>query len=316
MRIRRGPLFWGLLLIPLGAIPLLVRAGSLDATQFRDIGRFWPLVLVGIGLAILLGRGRASIVGTAVVALTLGTLGGAGLASGGVIVGGITDCAASPNELLTDSEGGAFTGRASITLDLDCGSLDLSTTQDASLGWTLDARYRTERPIVRATGSSLRVDAPDQAGSHRQEWAIAAPAADLQDVDLTANAATVTVDLAGTTGVRMQADINAGDLRIDAGTGGLERLDVSMNAGRARITLGGATTGSLSANAGAIELCVPSDAALRFRVQDQLTFGHDLERGGLVESGDVWTRAGSGDTIRLDIEGNAASLTLEPEGGC
>ena len=30
MRIRRGPLFWGLLLIPLGAIPLLVRAGTLS----------------------------------------------------------------------------------------------------------------------------------------------------------------------------------------------------------------------------------------------------------------------------------------------
>lgn len=314
MRIRRGPLF--LLLIPLGAIPLLVRAGTLDAAQFGDVGRFWPLILVGLGLAVLLGRGRASIVGTAVVALTMGTLGGAALAGGGLVVGGITDCAASPNELLTDSEGGAFTGRASLTLDLDCGSLDLSTTKDGSLGWMVDARYRTARPTVRATDTSLRVDAPDQGGSHRQEWTVAVPAADLEALDLTANAATVTVDLAGTTGVRVQADINAGDLRIDAGEGQLEHVDVAMNAGRARITLGGGTTGSLSANAGAMELCVRSDAALRFRLQEQLTFGHNLDGRGLVESGDIWTRAGSGATIDLDIQGNAASLTLEPEGGC
>ena len=49
MRIRRGHLFWGLLLIPLGAIPLLVRAGTLDATRLGDTGRFWPLTLCRIG---------------------------------------------------------------------------------------------------------------------------------------------------------------------------------------------------------------------------------------------------------------------------
>lgn len=316
MRIRRGPLFWGLLLIPLGAIPLLARTGALDASQFGDVGRFWPLILVGIGLAVLLGRGRASIVGTAVVALTIGALGGAAMAGGTFAVDGITDCAVSPNALLTDSEGGAFTGRASITIDLDCGSVDLTTASDASLGWMLDARYRTQPPIVRATDSSLRIDAPDRGGSHRQEWSLVMPAADLAAIDLTANAATATLDLTGATGVRLRADINAGDLRLDAREGGVERLDVSMNAGRARIALGGGATGTLAANAGAIELCVPSDAALLFRLQDQLTFGHNLDGRGLTQAGDAWTRSGTGDAIELDIEGNAASFTLEPEGGC
>ena len=91
-----------------------------------------------------------------------------------------------------------------------------------------------------------------------------------------------------------------------------------MNAGRARVSLGaGSTQGSLAANAGAIELCVPADAAVVLRVPEQLTFAHNLERRGLTRDGDTWRRAGTGgDTIDLSVEGNAASFTLDPDGGC
>lgn len=143
------------------------------------------------------------------------------------------------------------------------------------------------------------------------------PAGDVAALNLTANAASAALDLAGASIDRLDVDMNAGDLRIDAGAGSIARLDLSMNAGRARITLGGSTQGAVSANAGAFELCVPSDATLRFTVEDQLTFGQNLDERGLAHDGDTWTRAGSTDTIiELDIEGNAASFTLEPEEGC
>src|SRR5918993_1482529 len=153
MRIRRGPLFWGLLLIPLGAIPLLARAGLIDVGRVGDIARLWPLVLVGIGLAILLGRGRASVIGTAIVAVLLGSLGGVALASGDLSFGGAIGCAPGTSNMVQATEEGTFDDRASVTLDLECGSVDLATT-DGSDGWVLDARFRTEGPVVTATGSS------------------------------------------------------------------------------------------------------------------------------------------------------------------
>jgi hypothetical protein len=316
MRIRRGPLFWGLLLIPLGAIPLLERAGILDVSRFGDVARFWPLILVGIGVAILLGRGRAGLAGTAIVALIIGTFGGVALAGGTTAFGGITDCAASPGQLSDYADEGTFDGETSaVTIDLDCGTVDLSTEAGTTGAWTLDARYRNEPPIVSATGSSLDVRAPDGM-SQRQEWTLTVPPATLRAVNLTANAAASTLDLAGAEMDRLDADVNAGDLRIDAGEAGIDRLDVSMNAGRARITLGASVEGSLSAIAGALELCVPSDATLVFELEDQLTFGHNLDDRGLARDGDTWTRTGSDVTIRLDIQGNAASFTLEPQGGC
>lgn len=315
MRIRRGPLFWGLLLIPLGAIPLLVRAGALDAAAFSDVGRFWPLILVGLGLAILLGRGRASIAGTVVVALTIGLLGGAALATGSLAVGGFTDCAAGPSQLSSTTAGGAFDEPATVRIELDCGTVDVVSADAGGGAWALDARYRIDPPIVSSSGSSLEIRSPER-GSRRQEWSVTLPAEAIRQLDLDANAGSATVDLGGAGLERLTADVNAGDLRILAAGAAVSAIDVSVNAGRIRITLGGAASGSISANAGSMELCVPADAALRFDVEEQLTFGHDLGSSGLTQDGSVWSRAGSGATIQLDIEGNAANLTLDPEGGC
>src|SRR6476659_9679121 len=92
MRVRRGPLFLGLFLIPLGAITLAVRAGFLDSDQLVESWRLWPLILIGIGLAILFARSRAAIAGTVIIALLLGTLSGAAIAAGPGWFVGLSDC--------------------------------------------------------------------------------------------------------------------------------------------------------------------------------------------------------------------------------
>ena len=58
MHIRRGFLGWGVFLILAGAIPLLVRSGYLDADQVGRLWQLWPLILVGIGVGLILGRTR------------------------------------------------------------------------------------------------------------------------------------------------------------------------------------------------------------------------------------------------------------------
>jgi hypothetical protein len=315
MRIRRGPLFWGLLLIPLGAIPLLARAGIIDTAAFVDAWRLWPLILVGVGLAILLGNRRAGLAATVTLALVLGVVGGGALASGVPWVGfGSCVGTSAPTDRLTKA--GALEAASSVDLELDCGQLSVTTA--AGSAWSLNADYLGTQPIVTATGSSLHIATPDQTATHRQNWSLELPAAPLRDLSITANAAAVTLDLEGAALERFRADMNAGDLRIDAGDARINRLDISMNAGRARITIAdGTTAGSLAANAGAIELCVPTGAGLVLRVTDQLTFAHNLERRGLARDGNTWTRTAAGsDNIDLTINGNAASFSLDPDGGC
>ena len=314
MAVRRGPLFWGLFLVVLGGIPLLVRAGALGETVFDDAWRLWPLLLVGVGLAIILGR-RARAMVTIVLALALGTVGGGALASGDIPAAYVGDCVATRAPMERVTQGGALETPATVRLDMDCGEMEVTTTTTAS--WSLEADHLGAPPSVSATASSLDVTVPDQSGPHRQVWSLGLPMSSTRAVVITANAASATLTLRGMDLDRFQAEINAGDLRLNGTEARIARLDLSMNAGRARITLAGSTRGSLSANAGAMDLCVASDAALVLRVPDRLTFAHNLERRGLAHEGEAWRRSGSsGETIELTIDGNAASFTLDPEGGC
>jgi hypothetical protein len=316
MRIRRGLLFWGCFLIPFGALPLLVRAGLLDAATFAEGWRLWPLILVAVGIAIVVGRSRVAALGTAGVAIVLGLAAGGALAGGNFWLGVVTDCGLGRDTDQHATQTGAFQGAASLDLDLRCGSVDLAT--GGTTGWTFDADYRGEAPIVNGGSDRLRIRVPSDGGDQRHEWKLTVAPALIREINLTSNAAGSTLDLAGAALARVRANVNAGDLRVDAGSATVDDVDLEMNAGHISLTLGsGNVRGSLQINAGAIDLCVPADAGLRFHLNDQLTFVHNLGERGLSRDGETWTRAGSsGATIDLDVEGNAASFTLNPTGGC
>jgi hypothetical protein len=317
VHVRRGLLFWGLFLIPLGAVPLLVRAGALDADLVAQAWRLWPLLLVALGLTLILGRSRAGILGTVVAALALGTVAGGALAASTPWIGNVGGCGASTSTADERVEGsGTFAGPGSAEFDLNCGALDVSMTPGTD--WHVIANYRGERPRIDGTVDSLRIDSPDTFNSRRQSWQVELPTDRTSDIAITANASTGTIALAGATLATLKADLNAGDLRIDASEAKVSTVDISINAGRVRIRAGGDLHGSLSANAGSLELCAPPDAALRIRVEEQLTFGHNLDDRGLTKTGDVWSRTGSpsGGLVDLEVQGNAANLTLDPDGGC
>jgi hypothetical protein len=267
-------------------------------------------------VAVLLGRSQAGLVTTIVAALTLGTLGGAALASGDLWVGSLTQCAGPGGEAEELDREGTFSGPSSVSVDLDCGSMALSTEPGSA--WRAHAEYRGEAPIIDASATALALRTRDAAGVHRQDWTITAGADALTSLDIMVNAGTADATIPGVNLSRLIADMNAGDLLVDGSGASIADLDVSVNAGRMRITLGtGSTTGELSVNAGAIDLCVPQDTELRLDVEEQFTFATNLGGSGLTRSDETWTRPGtSGAVIDLDVEGNAASFTLDPEGGC
>ena len=316
MRIRRGLLFAGLFLIALGAMTVLVDGGYIGADILADAWRLWPLILVGFGIALLLGRSPAASIGTAFAALVLGVLVGSVIASGNGFIGSITACGLSSGGTQRLDESGTFDGPATVAIDLRCGSVNLST-QPVS-GWSVAAEYRGVRPSVTGSSDRLEVRVPDGSGAQVDTWTISTPADQLRAIDLTANAAAGSLTLDGATLGLVRVDANAGDIRIDAGNATVERIDVTVNAGRARIALGRRPAiGAITVNAGAIDLCVPFDADLRLTVNDQLTFATNLADRGLQQSGTVWRRTGAGGPlIDLTVDGNVASFTLDPNGGC
>jgi cell wall-active antibiotic response 4TMS protein YvqF len=318
MRIRRGLLFWGVLLLPLGAVPLLVRAGLIDVNQLADAWRLWPILLIAVGLAILVGRSRASLAATVAIALVLGTFGGAALASGTTFWGSLANCTLAPSSGASQLERtGTFSGSvATVRLELRCGSLDVHGTTATT--WRVQSTHRGPGPSVTGSAAGLAVVAA-QSGDIREDWIVELPAGHLSQIDLTSNAAGGTFRLDGLTVDTFDATMNAGDLTIDAGTGSIGNLDATVNAGRIRLSPGSnPLQGSISVNAGAIDLCVPADVGLRIDVAEQLTFVTNLSARGLTKASDgLWVRpSGGGPTVSLRVSGGAAALTLNPDGGC
>jgi hypothetical protein len=317
MRIRRGLLFWGLFLIPLGAVPLLVRAGAVDAVSLAGAWRLWPVILIALGLAIVAGRSQVAVVGTAVTALILGVAAGGTLATGNVWFGLLGDCATGRTTGAEVDESGSFQTPATVRLQLNCGNLQLATQTGSD--WTFHADYGGPPPIVTGSADRLQVRSPNGGSERRQDWSLKAPSDALAAIDLEANAGSGTMELAGARLASLTAEINAFDLSVDAAQATVEQINLTMNAGRSRITLGpGSLTGRLSVNAGAIDLCVPTASQLRIRLTEQVTFAHNLDSRGLARSGGAWTRSGSdlNSVIDLTVDGAAASFTLDPDGGC
>ena len=296
MRIRRGLFFWALVLIPLGAIPLLVRAGQLPADRLTDAWRLWPLIVIGAGILVLGSRSRLAVVGLAVMALTIGSIGGAALAGGNFWLG---SCGIGSGDTAALDRNGTLAGSALVRLDLNCGSIDVATQPGSA--WTFHAAYHGPPPEIDEAADHLDVKMPSgTGGDRRQDWTVRVPPDATKSLDLT-------------------ADVNAGDVRINAAEATIGDVDISMNAGRVRLALSaGAATGSISVNAGTVDLCVPPAAGLRLDVEEQLTFVTNLSSRGLARDGTIWTRpaANGGGVIDLSIDGNAASFNLDPNGGC
>jgi hypothetical protein len=314
MRLRRGYLFSGLFLVALGAVPLLRRAGLIEVDRLADAWRLWPVLLIAIGLAIVLGRYRAGLIVTVVVALVAGGLVGTAIAAGGRWIPGFADCASTGDLDLHVERDGTFTRPTALRVEIDCGTIDIGTQTGSA--WTVTADHRGPAPAIEVAETSLDLRPADDRRSYRIDWTVRAGTQGLDEIDVAMNAGSGAIVVPGAALRHLSARVNAGDLRIDGTDARIEALTIQSNAARVRVTLDGATRGSIEVNASAIEVCVPPDADLVFEIEENITLSHSLAGDGFTKSGTTLTRAGDGPDIAFDVRGNAASLTLDPDGGC
>jgi hypothetical protein len=336
MRVDRGLLGWGVFFIVLGAVPLAVRSGTIDASAVRRAWELWPLILVGIGLALVLSRTRLAVVGGLVVAVTFGLMGGALLAtgigwSGGFGSWGFGSCGSgtgsSEGGAPFETHSGAFSGDATVHFELNCGALS-ATAVDGS-AWTVSGTSEQGRaPEVSATDRRLVVRSPGRSGidlgAKPWRWEVTLPRAGAVTMELAVNAGSGRLDLAGMQVPAMDVTVNAGDARVDmSGAGGTGHIAGSANAGSLVLRLPtppGTATGSLSANAGSVKMCAPDGVALRFRTAEAALGSYDLGRNGdLVHIGNTWATPGfetATQRIDLTLSANLGSIKLASGNDC
>jgi hypothetical protein len=326
MRVRRGFLGWGVFLILAGAVPLLVRSGLLTSDQVANLWTLWPLILVGIGVGLLLGRTRYGFLGGLIVAATFGLMVG-GLLSTGVSTISTGSCGSETSKAAFPARDGSFSGSsAAVTVRLNCGSLEVASAPGTA--WRVEGHDRDGTgPQIDADDVSLQVRSQDQTGGpftflgQHDDWTVTVPSAPTVDLNLTLNAGSSSADLGGATIGIVDLQLNAGTSTVNLSeVAAIERLEAGLNAGSLGVTLPNKSmTGSIQANAGSVKLCAPDGAGLRLRTGESIIASYDYDGHGLVKDGTTWTTPGY-DTapVQIDLEtrANVGTFTLDPAGGC
>jgi hypothetical protein len=318
VNVNRGLVFWGIAFITAGGTALAIQTGLISDEVARDLWRYWPVVLIVIGVAVIAARTAFALIATVVAALVVGGFAGsfvAGIPDGlGVGCGGETDASKTAD--------GSFGASATVELELNCGDLEVVAADGSA--WAVDARHAEDsEPVITSGDSSLRVASEGgdvfPFGNHRQDWSVTLPRGVTLDLDVATNAGSGRLDLTGANLSAFDAEMNAGSLAIDLSGATAADVDVHANAGSVSITAdaSSALSGALEVNAGSIEFCVAEGAAYSITVEtDNITFSHNLEESNLTRNGETWSSGSGAATITLTVQGNAASFTLNPEGGC
>ena len=319
MRVNRGLVFWGVALVTAGAVALAIQSDLVAADVARDAWRLWPVALIVIGLAVIAARTPFAMAATLVAGLVVGGLAGTLVAGwpDGLSIG----CGGEASEQVT-ADGDFTADTAEVELDFNCGDLAVATR--AGTTWDVEARHAPgAQPSVDSGAGSLRVRVGGASfiglADARQAWDVTLPTDVELALEVNANAASSSLDLANATLSDLSIDANAGEVALELGGASVGELSLDANAGSVGITVddGTTATGSIQMNAGSLELCVPDGVAVAITLNDDnITFSHDLDDSGLTRSGDTW-RGGDGTAdLSLEVEGNAASLAYNPDGGC
>ncbi|HYL41248.1 MAG TPA: hypothetical protein VET90_08070 [Candidatus Binatus sp.] len=323
MQLDRRLIGWGLIFILIGAVPLAVDAGLLDADVVARWVELWPLVLVAIGVSIVLSRTSAAWLGTVGMALVIGTMIGGLVATGFHGIPAINGCGGGTAQAFA-TQSGTLGSSGGLNVEFDCGTLNVSSIGGS--GWQLTGNDGNGTPPdVSTAGDHVTIRTAGATGGFfnrgKVVWNLAVPQAPTLDLGLTLNAGDGNVDLSGATVASLNVTVNAGSLDAKLGSAAASNaVNMTVNAGSA--TLGsGATSGTmnLSLNAGSLEVCVPGGSAARVTWHGTLA-SHDLDSLGLVKVDDhTWTTQGfaaAAPHYELDVNANAGSFSLKLGGSC
>lgn len=344
MRINRSLLNWGVFLIALGGIPLAVDQGWVDADVAGDLGRLWPLILVGIGLGLILRWTPAAWFGGALVAATFGIIFGAAVVAvpeddigslQGIIpaIASGTCSTGDPGSGRTDEGGIASASAFELDASLSCGELTLARA--AGPTWAVQARH-DEDDAPRIDASALdgataalglsqggRDDLDFLNRRAQSEWQVEVPGAAALTLGITLNAVDASVDAGAGPVRRVAGTYNASDVEMDlaaAATPERASVDLTLNASDGELRLpDGDVSVNVTLNASSLSVCVPASAAVEVEIAETLS-SNDLGDSGLEDAGQGrWASPGfdlADDRIEVSVSSTVSDFSLERPESC
>jgi hypothetical protein len=291
-----------LVLIVIGVVFLLQTMGVIPWTLWGELLRFWPVILIVIGLNILLGRRAPVLAGLLIALVLLLSLGGAyaiAVSEDAGRFGATTTMDLSePLDGITSAE---------VQIDFGAGELTVRSLSEGSLsfveGQLVTPRRAPDVTVLRADGEAeLRMamdedswlfSLPGFRGSGT-DWEIALSRAPRLSIDVGAGAADIVLNL---------RDLQVQELNFDTGASNAE-VTLPANAGHVDVVVNGGATN--------IEITVPEGVAARITNSSGLS-SVDVDTDRFPRSGDAFVSPDfdtAQNRVAIDISVGAASVEV------
>lgn len=302
-RERRSGLVGPIILIAAGLLFLLNNLGVVDWSIWRSVLSLWPIILIGIGLDLLIGR--RSFFGSLVVALfvlALLTVGVWYLAAGVNFTGEMTTH--TINQPLQDAT------LAEVEIRAGAGTLNFGplATGDQLIAGTvklrsnqrLDEKARTSGNMatyrLSASGPNFFL-APTVGKQTIEQWDLQLNPAIPTDLDIGAGVGDARIDLSRMSLTNLELSVGVGNANIILPERGQLEVDVSGGIGKLSLRLPGGMAARIDAGSGIGKVNVRGD----FK-----------RRGEIYQSPDYETAA---DRIDMKIHAGIGDIVVEPYQG-
>ncbi|MBI4200806.1 MAG: hypothetical protein HY531_00780 [Chloroflexi bacterium] len=287
--------FAGLLLIAIGTVLLLQTLGVLPWGLWWELWRFWPVLLIIAGVALILGTRAPLLTSAIVIVLVLGTVAAATLMS---FSGPARESVSELREPLGETKGlnaRVRFGAGKISMgELPAGSPELVEGVFRGPGDSTPASYSLTRSGDQA---NLVLDTAQLRGWQRpgtQDW---------------------TVRLSQAVALDLWVQSGASDLTLDLQRLNVTHLEMEVGASQIRVTLPGKserTSATIRAGAANLQVTIPQGVAARIKTTTSLASVDVDERrfprsNGFYQSPEYDSAPYK---LGLDIEGGAASILV------
>ena len=321
MNVNRRWLYGGVFFIALGAVLLAGQGEAVDGDAVAQALRLWPVLVIALGVGLLLRRTRFNVAGGMIAAAVPGLVLGGMLVAAPVAVAEVGPACNGVEPTSHASREGSFDGDASVDLRLRCGDVTVTTGRGST--WHLETGNGTGREAAvdaaadRLSVASAFAERPLGFMRGSDAWRLELPVAHRLDLVAQVDAGRGQFDLAGAELGTVELVVNAAEANANLGGATLERLAVHVNAGDVSVRLPADDfTADLTVNAGALQICAPSDLGLRVSTEGTLAA---TTYAGLVRGDSTWESPGYATAIHhadVTISANVAGVEVNPMGGC
>jgi hypothetical protein len=304
---KSGRIFWGTLLLIVGVLGLLQNLFNFDIA-WGGLWRFWPLILILLGVAVFLRDAKYKWIVVAAVAVITGVVVFASVQRGcdGVHNIVLDDDERTPGRTVTQAIAEDFvpgTTRAALSFEAGAGEFRIEDSTDRFLTADIHSNAgsyeltRENEDGVEHLCIGPKNDHVHWHGSMKNTVTLRLNPAPLWDMDFDMGAARVSFDLTPYRVRRVSLDAGASSVSLRLGERA-DSTDVSINTGAA-----------------SVHLRVPASAACEIRSDGSALSSRNFE--GFTKTGDGVWRAGdfsrARQRITVDIDCGLSSITVERE---